>query len=203
MAMSADQLGAVESIVLHMGAILDRLSDDEFYDFCQRNRDLRIESTRDGDLIIMPPTGGETGHRNALVTAQLVNWSLADGTGLAFDSSTGFRLPNGAKRSPDSAWVSRQRWERLSKKQRTKFPPLAPDFVVEIRSTSDPLGDLKAKMAEYIENGVRLGWLVDPTARKVWVYRLESEPQELDAPDELDGGDVLPGFILKLTPLWA
>lgn len=201
--MSTEQLPAAESVVLHMGLLIERLSDDDFYDFCQRNRDLRIESTRDGDLIIKPPAGGETGYRNALVTAQLVNWSLADGTGLAFDSSTGFRLPDGAKRSPDGAWIARERWNELSDEQRAKFPPLAPDFVVEIRSTSDPLSDLMRKMAEYIENGVRLGWLLDPAAKKVWIYRPAAEPLELDRPEELDGGDVLPGFRLKLALLWA
>lgn len=129
--------------------------------------------------------------------------SLSVGTGLAFDSSTGFRLPNGAKRSPDSAWVARERWDALSATQRAKFPPLAPDFVVEIRSTLDPLDDLQAKMEEYIENGVRLGWLLDTASRKVWVYRPGAEPLELDAPAELQAGEVLPGFTLKLAPLWG
>ncbi|MCO6459479.1 MAG: Uma2 family endonuclease [Pirellulaceae bacterium] len=201
--MSTEQLNLAQSVVLHMGPLLERLSDDDFYDFCQRNRELRIESTRDGDLVIMPPTGGETGHRNALVTAQLVNWSLADGTGLAFDSSTGFRLLNGAKRSPDCAWVARKRWDELSAVQRAQFPPLAPDFVLEIRSSSDPLADLLAKMAEYIETGVRLGWLLDPDAKQAWVYRPGAEPLALDGPAELDGGDVLPGFKLQLAPLWG
>lgn len=201
--MSINQLGAAESVVLHMGPLLGRLSEDEFYEFCLHNRELRIELTRDGDLIIMPPTGGETGRRNALLTAQLVNWSCLDASGLAFDSSTGFRLPNGAKRSPDSAWVSRERWEALSASQRAKFPPLAPDFVVEIHSTLDPLRDLQAKMAEYVENGVRLGWLLDPASRTVWVYRPDADPLELHAAEELEGGDVLPGFVLKLAPLWA
>ena len=200
--MSTDQLGLAESIVLHMGPTLDRLSDDDFYEFCQLNRDLRIECTSDGDLIIMPPTGGETGWRNASVTAQLVVWGQADRSGLVFDSSTGFRLPNGAKRSPDGSWVSRTRWEKLSAEERAKFPPLAPDFVVELRSTSDPLAALKAKMNEYIENGTRLGWLIDPATRKAWVYRPGVETEELNSPLLLDGSPVLPGFVLQLDAIW-
>src|SRR5262245_56224334 len=135
--MSTEWISITEPLVLHMGPTLARLSDDEFFEFCQLNRDLRIERTSDGDLIVMPPTGGDTGRQNAVVTAQLVVWSLADGSGVAFDSSTGFRLPNGAKRSPDSSWVSSKRWNRLSPAEKKTFPPLAPDFVVEIRSESD------------------------------------------------------------------
>jgi Uma2 family endonuclease len=201
--MSIDQLGGVESIVLHMGPALARLTDDEFYEFCRLNRDLRIESTPDGDLTIMPPTGGDTGRRNAVVTAQLVVWSQRNGTGVAFDSSTGFRLPNGAKRSPGSAWVAKERWEALTAAQRAKFPPLAPDFVVELRSTSDPIEVLQAKMEEYIENGVRLAWLIDPTTRRVWIYRFGGSAEELDAPRRLYGEAVLEGFELSLDAVWS
>lgn len=201
--MPTDQLRGAESIVLHMGPALARLTDDDFFEFCQLNRDLRIECTRDGDVIIMPPTGGETGWRNASVTAQLVVWSQSDQSGLVFDSSTGFRLPNGAKRSPDAAWVSRARWEKLNEEERLKFPPLAPDFVVELRSTSDPLAGLMSKMDEYVENGVQLGWLIDPAARKAWVYRSGAAPQELNSPQALDASPVLPGFVLKLEAIWS
>lgn len=202
-AMPTDDLNAAESIVLHTGPTLARLTDDDFFEFCQLNRDLRIECTRDGDWIIMPPTGGETGWRSASVTAQLVVWSQSDQTGLVFDSSTGFRLPNGAKRSPDCAWISRARWKKLSAEERTKLPPLAPDFVVELRSTSDPLAVLMAKMDEYRENGVRLGWLIDPTTRKAWIYRPGVETEELNSPAALDASPVLPGFVLKLDAIWC
>jgi Uma2 family endonuclease len=200
--MSMDTAGIAEPIVLHMGPTLSRLSDDEFYEFCQLNRDLRIERTSDGDLIIMPPTGGKTGRRNVSVTTQLEVWSESNGLGVVFDSSTGFRLPNGAKRSPDSSWVLMSRWDGLSETEQERFPPLAPDFVVELRSKADVLDELKTKMDEYIENGVRLGWLIDPSTRKVWIYRPDVPTQELDSPDTLTGDPVLPGFVLKLDAIW-
>jgi Uma2 family endonuclease len=137
--MSTNHHTVTEPIVLHMGSTLTRLSDDEFYEFCQLNRDLRIERTSAGDLIIMPPTGGKTGRRNISLTTQLANWSEAEGTGVVFDSSTGFRLANGAKRSPDTSWLLKTRWEALTDKEQEEFPPLALDFVVELRSKSDSL----------------------------------------------------------------
>jgi Uma2 family endonuclease len=200
--MSTGWVTTSEPLVLHMGPTLARLSDDEFYEFCRLNSDLRLERTSDGDLIVMPPTGGETGRRNAVLTAQLVIWSLADGTGVAFDSSTGFRLPNGAKRSPDSSWVVLERWNELTEDDRAKFPPLAPDFVAEIRSKSDPLDDVQDKMREYVENGVRLGWLLDPETQRVWIYRPGIEAEVLESPQMVSGDPVLPGFVLKLDTIW-
>jgi Uma2 family endonuclease len=189
-------------LVLHLGQALLRLSDEEFYRFCQLHRDLRFERTRNGDLIVMPPTGGETGRRNTSLTAQLANWSEVDGTGIAFDSSTGFRLPLGGERSPDVSWVRLERWEALTPEQRDQFPPLAPDFVVELRSKTDSLDELRAKMAEYIDNGVRLGWLLDPSTQTAWIYTGDGGVTKVDAPETLSGDPVLPGFTLQLVKIW-
>src|SRR2546423_9710225 len=147
------------------------ITDDEFFAFCQLNRDLRFERTAEGDIIIMAPTGAETGTRNADITAQLRNWAKHNGEGVAFDSSTGFKLPNRADRSPDGAWVLRSRLATLSREEKQKFLPLCPDFVIELLSPTDRLDNTKAKMDEYIENGSRLGWLIDPESRHVHVYR--------------------------------
>src|SRR5438132_4659472 len=155
--------------VIHFEPVLKKLSDEDFFEFCQANRDWRIERTSDGDVIIMPPTGGETGGRNFELAVDFGNWVRADGTGKGFDSSTGFTLPNGAERSPDLAWVRLSRWNALSEEQRKKFPPLCPDFVVELRSPSDSLSGLQEKMQEYIQNGAELGWLIDPVEKKVYV----------------------------------
>jgi Uma2 family endonuclease len=178
------------------------LSDDELYAICQVNRDLRIERTGEGELIIMPPTGGETGRRNAVLAGRLQVWTEAEGTGVSFDSSTGFILPNGAERSPDAAWISRDRWQALDPDQREKFPPLCPDFVVELRSPSDDIDVLKAKMEEYARCGARLGWLIDPVARRVLVYRPDQPVEALEAPESVSGEDVLPGFDLDLGAIW-
>lgn len=167
------------SLNLRMGGAL-RLSDDELFDLCARNRELRIERTAEGDLIVMTPAGGETAHRNAKITAALLMWADHDGTGIAFDSSAGFLLPNGAERSPDAAWVERSRWAALPPEGREKFVPLAPDFVVELRSRSDRLSVLQAKMEEYRDNGVRLGWLLDPEERRVHVYRRRQPVEVLE-----------------------
>jgi Uma2 family endonuclease len=182
---------------------LVRFSDEEFFQFCQRHRDLRIERTSTGDLIVVPPTGGRTGRRNFLLVAQLAAWCDTDGTGVAFDSSTGFRLPLGGERSPDASWVRRDRWDALTDEEREQFPPLAPDFVVELRSKSDNLESLKEKMDEYMRNGVRLGWLIDPYGRTVWVYRPDNPVETLDTPVRLSGDPELPGFDLTLDALWA
>ena len=191
-----------EHIVLHFGQLMQRMSDDEFFEFCRRNPDLRIERTSDGDLIIMPPTGGETGRSNFKLTAYFGNWVEANGTGEGFDSSTVFRLPNGAERSPDVAWVRRERWEALTPEERRKFPPLCPDFVIELRSDSDRFNTLQQKMQEYIDNGAQLGWLIDPLERKVWVYRPGAEPECLVNPVRVSGEPVLPGFVLPLEKIW-
>ncbi|NEP32989.1 MAG: Uma2 family endonuclease [Moorea sp. SIO1G6] len=178
------------------------MSDEEFFAFCQLNRELRIEREQDGRLIIMTPTGGETGSRNFDLIVQFGIWVCQDGTGKGFDSSTGFILPNGANRSPDVAWVKLERWESLTKEQRKKFVPLCPDFVIELRSGSDRLQNLQDKMAEYRSNGTLLGWLIDPDQRQVYVYRLGAEVEQLDNPATVSGEPVLPGFVLQMDQIW-
>ena len=190
-----------QPLVLHLEPAI-KLSDEQFFEFCQLNRDLRIERTATGELLIMSPTGGETGGRNFNLAVQLGAWSEQDGTGLGFDSSTGFKLPNGAERSPDVAWVKLNRWNALTPEQQKKFPPIAPDFVVELRSESDTLGSLQAKMQEWINSGVRLGWLIDRKHRKVYVYRPDLEVECLDNPETVSGEPVLPGFVLNMAKIW-
>ncbi len=194
--------GEIQPVVLHFGPVLQRISDNEFFELCRLNPELRIELTSEGDLIIMPPAGGLTGKRNFSLIAMFSSWVEKDGTGIGFDSSTGFTLPNGAKRSPDLAWVKRERWEALTPDEQAVFPPLCPDFVVELRSRTDSLGTLQAKMQEYIENGAELGWLIDPAERRVYVYRPHADVVCLDDPQTLAGDPVLPGFVLEVTRLW-
>ncbi len=180
-----------------------RFTDDQFEVLCHLNRDLRIECTDEGVLVIMPPNGETTGSRNAELIRQLGNWTRMDATGRIFDSSTGFRLPNGAKRSPDAAWVTRERVAALTPEQREGFLPLCPDFVVELRSRSDSLAELQEKMTEFIHNGARLGWLIDAETQTVYVYRPEAEVAVLEHPTELAGDPELPGFVLDLTEIWT
>lgn len=189
-------------VVLHFGSLVQQMSDEEFVEFCQRNRDWRIERTSKGELIIMPPTGGVTGNRNYRLMKLFGKWEEGDGTGLGFDSSTCFTLPNGAKRSPDLSWVKLSRWQKLSEEEQEEYPPLCPDFVVELRSRTDDLRLLKAKMAEYIANGARLGWLIDPQEQQVYVYRPKRKPICLDNPKTITGEPVLKGFVLDLQKLW-
>jgi Uma2 family endonuclease len=189
----------VTALILNLSPTIE-LTDEQFFQLCQNNRDLRLERTADGELIIMPPTGWESGNRNSRLTQRLGNWSDADGTGLAFDSSTGFKLPNGANRSPDASWVSRERLEALNPDP-AKFLPLAPDFVVELRSASDSLRTVQQKMQEYIDNGVRLGWLIDPQNQQVEIYRPGQEVEILRSPTSLSGENVLPGFVLNLAQI--
>ncbi len=178
-----------------------QMSDDQFFDFCQLNRDLRIERTEEGELIIMTPTGSETGNRNLGLAAQLWIWSKRDKTGIAFDSSTGFAIA-GVPLSPDASWVTLERWNSLSRELQVKFAPICPDFVVEIRSPSDNLKPLKDKMEVYINQGARLGWLIDRDRRKVYVYRPGCLEECLDNPATLSGDPVLPGFILDMSEVW-
>lgn len=178
------------------------LTDDEFFALCQLNRDLRFERTSQGDIIIMPPTGAATGNRNAEITAQLRNWSKQDGTGATFDSSTGFKLPNGADRSPDAAWIPLSRLASVTAKQKEKFPPLCPDFVIELLSPTDTLAATQAKMAEYIENGAQLGWLIDPEMRQIHVYRPRQAVVVMENVTEMAADPELPGFVLDLREIW-
>jgi Uma2 family endonuclease len=165
---------------------------------CRLNPELRLERSARGDLDVMPPAGAGTGHTNARLTTQLCVWADHDGTGLAFDSSAGFTLPNGAVRAPDASWVLKARWEALTAEQRKTFAPLCPDFVAELASPSDDLGKLRAKMREYIDQGARLGWLLNPDTVEVEVYRPGQPVETLKKPETLPGGDVLPGFVLRL-----
>ena len=180
-----------------------QLSDEQFFQLCANNKDYRFERNAKGDLIIMPPTGGETGNKNARLTAQLVTWTDEDETGIAFDSSTCFKLPNGADRSPDASWITLERWNTLTTEQKQKFPPICPDFVIELRSKTDSLKILREKMLEYIANGTRLGWLIDPLTKKVEIYRTGQEVEILDRPMTLSGEYVLPNFTLILSEIWS
>lgn len=198
----AIMISEIEPLVLRFGPVLKKLSEHEFYDFCRLNDELRIELSSDGDLIVMSPTGGKTGERNFILTGVFYAWVVSDGTGVGFDSSTVFTLPNGAKRSPDVAWVKRSRWEALSAKQQDVFPPLCPDFVIELRSPTDRLKTLQKKMQEYIDNGAQLGWLIDPLARKVYVYRPNTAVECLDQPEVVSGEPLLAGFTMPVARLW-
>jgi Uma2 family endonuclease len=178
------------------------LTDDEFFALCQLNRDLRFERTSQGDIIIMPPTGAATGVRNAEITAQLANWAKQDGTGAVFDSSTGFKLPNGADRSPDAAWIPRFRLATMTVEQKDKFLPLCPDFVIELLSPTDALAATQAKMTEYLENGAQLGWVIDPELRQIHVYRPRKAIVVLENVAEIPADPELPGFVLDLREIW-
>ncbi|MBW4496930.1 MAG: Uma2 family endonuclease [Oscillatoria princeps RMCB-10] len=179
-----------------------KLTDEQFYQLCQDNGDLRFERTATGELIIMAPAGGETGNRNGRLTQQLFNWEDTNDIGIAFDSSTGFKLPNGADRSPDAAWVALERWNALTAEQKEKFPPICPDFVVELLSPSDSLKVAQKKMQEYISNGARLGWLINRKSRQVEIYRPGEEVEVLESPATLSGEPVLAGFVLNLELIW-
>lgn len=186
---------------LEMGSEL-RWSDDALLELCRRNPELRIERTARGDLVVMTPAGGASSRRNARVVAALVDWADEDGTGAVYDSSGGFLLANGAMRAPDAAWVPESRLAGLTIEQREGFLPLCPDFVVEVRSPSDSLPELRAKMAEYLTNGARLGWLLDPLERRVSVYRPGQGVEILDQPAQVSGSPELPGLVLDLQPIW-
>ncbi len=177
-------------------------SDDAFLAQCLANPELRLERSAQGEVLIMPPEGGESGYRGQTVGALLYNWALADGNGLAFGSSTGFRLPDGSIRSPDAAWVRRDRLAMLSAEEKRGFLPLAPDFVIEIRSPTDRLPDLEAKMAAYAAVGVPLGWLIDPESRRVQVYRPQQPPVVMTDIEQIAADPELPGFVLNLIKLW-
>ena len=191
----------MQPLILHTSEVLT-LTDDELFQLCAANRDLRIERDSHGNLILMSPAGGETSSRNIILGAELVIWNRASHLGKAFDSSGGFILPSGAMRSPDVSWIPIERWHQLGAEERKKFLPLCPDFVIELRSPSDRLKDLQKKMQEWMDNGCRLGWLIDPVEKKTYVYRENGENNVVESFDEvLSGEDVLPGFVLELKEL--
>ena len=177
------------------------LDADTFFHIAQLNKDLRLELSAEGDLVVMPPAGGNTGNRNAELTSQLVVWNRQHKRGKVFDSSTGFRLPNGAVRSPDVSWVSREKVATLTDEQMEKFLPLCPDFVLELRSPTDRLNVVREKMLEYLENGAELGWLIDPQERRVYSYTHEGV-KDLEQPESLEGTGALAGFTLELADIW-
>jgi len=179
-----------------------KLTDEQFAQLCRANPELRLELTAKQELVITPPAGSETGRCNGRITYLLIAWAKKDGTGISFDSSTGFTLPNGAIRSPDASWVKREKWEALSKDQREGFAPLCPDFVIELRSRTDLLSDLQARLQEYIDNGARLGWLIDPRDKRVYVYRPGQSVEVWDDPVSVSGDPVLLGFELPMSELW-
>ncbi|MEG3974734.1 Uma2 family endonuclease [Microcoleus sp. herbarium8] len=181
---------------------IESMTVEQFYEFCLVNRDLRIERTASGEVIIMSPAFSDTGNRNIKIAQQLANWAEEDGTGEAFDSSAGFTLPNGATRSPDVSWIKLERWNALTEAQKASFAPIFPDFVIELRSASDTLKELQNKMQEYIENGVSVAFLVDRKNRKVYIYRPHSEPEILDNPETVSADPELPGFVLRMAKIW-
>lgn len=190
------------NLTLNVSPVL-KLTDEQFEQLAAVNQNLQIELTAKGELVIMPPTGGETGNRNFELDGQLWWWNRQHRLGKAFDSSTGFRLPNSATRSPDVAWITIERWEALTPTQRRKFLPLCPDFAIELVSATDDVEDTQKKMQEYIENGLRLGWLINPKTRTVEIYRQNQAVEVLQAPQILSGEEVLPGFSLDLQPIWG
>jgi Uma2 family endonuclease len=190
--------GAVDSgentpCVLQMSPAIE-MTDEQFFAFCQLNRDYRIERNSKGELVVMSPTGSETGNRNAKLIQQLSNWSDSNGTGIEFDSSTGFKLPNGAERSPDAAWMSWEKWQAIPTKKRIRFAPVCPDFVVEIRSSSDRLKPLQNKLQEYL--------LIDRKNRRVYIYRPQQQVECLENPATISCEPVLSGFALKMEAIW-
>lgn len=176
-----------------------KISDEQFYQLCIHNPETQFERNSNGEIIIMPPTGGETGKRNAKLITRFTIWNEQTKLGEVFDSSTGYKLPLGTNRSPDVSWIEKIRWNSLTAKQRERFIPLAPDFVVELMSPTDYLVNTQTKMIEYLDNGVKLGWLLDPSTRQVEIYRLGQAVESLDNPRSLSGEDILPGFSLDLS----
>lgn len=180
-----------------------RLNDTQFEQLCAANPDIKFERTPNGELVIMSPTGGDTGRHNATLIARFVVWNEQSNRGIVFDSSTCFKLPGGGDRSPDVSWVEKSRWEALAPQQQRKFPPLCPDFALELVSPSDNITTVRAKMREYLDSGLRLGWLINPPDKQVEIYQPQQAPEVLEAPTTLAGDPVLPGFVLNLGWLWS
>jgi Uma2 family endonuclease len=179
-----------------------RLTPAQFEQLCRDNPDLRLELTSNGGLIAMPPAGTTTGKRNASLTRQLTTWAEKDGSGIAFDSSTGFTLPDSAVLSPDASWVKRERWDALSEDEQEGFAPLCPDFVIELRSRWNTLKAQQAKMQEYLDNGTQLAWFIDPRNRRVFIYRPSEDVEVLTDAASISADPILKGFVLQLTELW-
>ncbi|MDJ0715557.1 MAG: Uma2 family endonuclease [Prochloraceae cyanobacterium] len=180
-----------------------KVTPEQFKQLAIANRDVCLERTATGEIIIMPPTGGNTGKRNIEISFQLQAWTRQTNLGVAFDSSTGFCLPNGAYRSPDAAWVSKAKWDKLTLQQQETFPPLCPDFVIELRSATDNMEPLRRKMEEYMDNGASLGWLIDPKNKLVEVWRRDRGVEVFDRPTSLSGENILPGFVLDLSVVFG
>ena len=191
----------MSAIAINLNPII-QLTDNQFYQLCRENPEVKFERNAEGKLLIMPPTGGETGNHNFEISVEFGIWNRQTQLGVCFDSSTCFKLPNGANRSPDLAWIRKDRWNALTPEEQEKFPPIAPDFILELMSPSDRLQDTQAKMQEYIDNGVRLGWLINPKMRQVEISRIGQPVEILVSPQELSGEDVLPEFILNLQIIW-
>ena len=191
----------MNTLTLNLNSVI-KLTRKQFYQLCRENPNLKLERNVQGELIIMPPTGGETGRSNSAVNAQIWLWNNQSQLGEVFDSSTGFSLPSGADRSPDVSWVKKSRWEALSKEQKEKFIPLCPDFVIEILSPNDSLKKTQQKMQEYIANGCRLGWLINRKRQEVDIYRPGQEVEVLISPQSVAGENILPGLVINLQQVW-
>jgi Uma2 family endonuclease len=179
-----------------------QMTREQFELVCRKYRKLRLELTSTGELIIMPPTSSLTGARNSNLIRQLDVWASEDGTGVCFGDTAGFTLPNNAIRSPDASWTRREKWDSLTVQQKDSFAPICPDFVVELRSSSDRLPVLFNKMSEYMANGASLGWLIDPSTRRVYIYQRNEEVVVLENPESVSGEPLLPGFSLQMAELW-
>jgi Uma2 family endonuclease len=189
------------AVTINFNSIV-KLTDDQFYQLCRENPDVKFERNAKGEIIVMSPTGGEIGSYNSEINADFVIWNRQTQLGICFDSSTCFKLPSGANRSPDVSWIEKARWDGLTAEQKQKFPPIAPDFVLELMSPTDSLKDTQDKMQEYMENQVKLGWLINRKTRQVEIYRQGQEVEILESPTQLSGEDILPGFVLNLQTLW-
>lgn len=192
-----------KSCRINLAGLIPHFSDEDFYRFCEENEEFQIELSAVGEAIVQPRADAESSRRNFVLTGELGQWAEKNGQGYGFASATGFTLPNGAIRSPDLSWIKGKRWEALSKKARQKFAHICPDFVVELRSKTDRLKTLQAKMEEYLENGAQLGWLIDPIERKVHIYRLNQDVEILHDPETVSGDPFLPGFTLPMSVIWG
>lgn len=191
----------MNALTVNFNPIIE-LTDDQFYQLCRANPDVKFERNAKGELIIMSPTGGETGNQNFEIAADFAIWNRQTKLGVCFDSSTCFSLPQGGDRSPDVSWIKQERWDALTPEEKEKFPPIAPDFVLELMSPTDSLKKTQEKMQEYLDSGVKLGWLINRKTRRVEIYRLGQPVEILESPTQLSGEDILPGFVLNLETVW-